>query len=91
VLDSEGMDFKTQNHLWDETHRTFLPPILYSWCGLLVCVVPVDADYVDYVVNFTNNAIAKVRNAPRPALIVILLRKKNAEDLDGDDPFGGGG
>ncbi|CAD7924358.1 unnamed protein product [Amoebophrya sp. A120] len=71
---------ETETDIWDDSYKNFLPPLLYGLSGILVLCVPYECDYVDFVENTLRAIIAKVRNAPRPALVLVRIRKKRKED-----------
>eukprot|EP00392_Amoebophrya_sp_AT5.2_P012315 g12413.t1 len=68
------------SYRWDDSYKNFLPPLLYGIAGILVLCVPFECDYVEFVENTLRAIIAKVRNAPRPALVLVRIRKKKPED-----------
>ncbi|CAD7935131.1 unnamed protein product [Amoebophrya sp. A25] len=74
-----------KSDIWDSSYRNFLPPLLYGMSGILLLCVPYECDYVEYVENCLKAIIAKVRNSPRPGLIIVRIRKKRSEDDKRDE------
>jgi hypothetical protein len=75
-----GLNFNSQKVLIDSAYRQFLPPLLYSLSGVIICCLPLEKgrtkfDYEKWIKNFVKAALKRVRNAARPALIICLIKK----------------
>lgn len=68
--------------VWDEAYSSFLPPLLYAMSGVIVCVCDHEQkNYREFLRNFLKSAVKKVRNASRPSLVVVLVRKMTEADF----------